>query len=209
MAPEEVSISRKVPCINVKSNPCNNIHSCVIPKLKPSSSHFKIQVGLKGRNHSTTVAAIVDCSATALFISEKFVKRHRIHTCFLNWEIPLYNIDGSKNRVGKISCFAHLWLQVGSPEEWHDFLIMDLGPEDVVLGLPWLRSTNPTIDWAEGTMKVDSEAGMNDTVKVEWVAANRVQCQWWWRSRVLEDPSATLSPWRKRCCSCQESLCVN
>jgi len=26
-----------------------------------------------------------------------------------------------------------------------------------VLGLPWLRSINPEIDWAEGTMKIELE----------------------------------------------------
>ncbi len=29
------------------------------------------------------------------------------------------------------------------PLGWREFLVTDLGPEDIVLGLPWLRSVNP------------------------------------------------------------------
>ena len=78
-------------------------------------------------------------------------------------------------------------------KEWQEFLVMELGPEDVVLGLPWLRSTNPAIDWAKGTMKVEN-ALTNPNVRlhkgrnVEQVAANRAQRHRWWRAEVLEDP---------------------
>ena len=40
---------------------------------------------------------MVDCSATALFISKQFVKENRIHTYPLPHKFPLYNIDGSQN----------------------------------------------------------------------------------------------------------------
>ena len=118
---------------------------------------------------------MVDCGATALFINEAFVKKNRIRTYPLNREIPLYNIDGSKNRAGKITRFVRLRLLIGDLERWREFLITDLGPEDVVLGLPWLRSVNPEIDWAEGTMTVDSEGIKGTGIQVEQVTANRVQ----------------------------------
>jgi hypothetical protein len=75
----------------------------------------------------------------------------------LSQEIPLYNIDSSRNRAGKISHFVWLWLMIGSFNEEQEFLITELGLEAVVLGLPWLRSVNPNIDWANGTMKIDSK----------------------------------------------------
>ena len=70
-------------------------------------------------------------------------------------KIPLYNIDSLRNKAGSISHFFCLRLQVGEVEEWQEFLVTELGLKDVVLGLPWLRSMNPAIDWAEGTMKVE------------------------------------------------------
>ena len=45
---------------------------------------------------------------------------------------------------------------MGEVEEGQEFLVMELGLEDMVLGLPWLRSSNPKIDWAEGMMEVET-----------------------------------------------------
>jgi hypothetical protein len=65
--------------------------------------------------------------------------------------------------------------------------VTDLGPEDVVLGLLWLRSVNLEIDWAEGTLNMERNPG-----RIEQVAANRAQCWHWWRASILEDPSEGL-----------------
>jgi hypothetical protein len=63
---------------------------------------------------------------------------------------------------------ARLWLRLGEVREWQDFLVTDLGPEELVLGLPWLQKVNPEIDWSSGTLniRVDSER------KMEQIAAN-------------------------------------
>jgi len=101
---------------------------------------------------------MVDCGATALFISERFVKEKYICMHSLVCEIPLYNINGSKNCAGRITHFAQLWLQVRESIEWCKLLVTELGPKYVVLGLPWLRSVNPEIDWTKGMMKIDPKA---------------------------------------------------
>ena len=170
--PENVCAPEDGLKLSANSNPCNNISSSVVPELTPSSSHFKIQITLKGQNCSASVVAMVDYGATALFISKRFIKDNKIRTHPLLRETPLYNIDGSKNHAGSIAHSTHLRLQVGDMTRWHQFLITELGPEDVVLGLPWLRTVNPKINWANGKMKVDAcEKG---NLRVEMVAANRV-----------------------------------
>ena len=84
-------------------NSCTNVSSSVILELTPSDSHFKIQVILEGQNQSAPVAATVNCSATALFISERFVRENWVHTCPLTQKIWLCNIDGSENCAGNVS----------------------------------------------------------------------------------------------------------
>jgi hypothetical protein len=137
---------------------------------------------------------MVDCGATALFISQRFVKENKIHTHLIQREIPLYNIDGSRNRAGGITRSTRLRLKVGDTEEWRVFLVTDLGPEDVVLGLLWLRSVNPDIDWVQGKMNLDSTTqGSNaKEARVEQVAANRVQRRKWCKTKVLDDCSERL-----------------
>jgi hypothetical protein len=192
MSPKDVCASENGLTSIANSNLYDNINSCVIPELTPSSSHFKVQILLKGRNRSASLAAMVDCGATALFISKRFVRDNKIRTYLLPRAIPLYNIDGSKNCAGGITHSTHLRLRVGDTEECRQFLVTELGPEDVVLGLPWLRSANPKIDWAEGKMRVNSTTEGKGHPRVEPIAANRVQRRRWWKTKVLDDPSERL-----------------
>ena len=169
-------------------NSCIDDKRNVVPELNPSDSHFKIRVVLEGQNRSALVAAMVDCGATALFISERFVKTNKVHTRPLPWKVRLCNINGSENRVGSISRITCLRLQVGDERDWEEFLVMDLGLEDVVLGLPWLRKVNPKIDWAEGTLKLMQRPRSGSTP----ILMMEAQCWCWHKLNVLKDPSEQL-----------------
>lgn len=95
---------------------------------------------------------MVDSGATALFIDHSFVTLHRINTFPLRQSIRLLNIDGSDNSAGQLTHFARLRMRVDGFDQWTDFLVTNLGGDSVVLGLPWLRRFNPTIDWSRGTL---------------------------------------------------------
>jgi hypothetical protein len=79
---------------------------------------------------------MIDSGATALFVSKRFVQHHQIICSPLPNTIALHNIDGSKNKAGSLTHFARLTLTIGSWNEPTDFLVTDLGPEDIILGLP-------------------------------------------------------------------------
>ena len=137
----------------------DSISSCTvnIPVVKPVGSHLRIDVILKGTSRSTRAAAMIDSGATGLFLSKRFVKKHRVTTHPLTRAIPLLNIDGSDNTNGAVTHFARLNLKAGDYSEELDFLVTDIGPEEVILGLPWLKRVNPKIDFKEGSMNLDSE----------------------------------------------------
>ena len=56
--------------------------------------------------------AMIDSSATALFIHKDFCKCKNILTVPLKKEIALYNIDGTRNTTGSITHVAKLKLTV-------------------------------------------------------------------------------------------------
>ena len=87
-----------------------------------------------------------------LFLDEKFVWKHKIPTFLMKKPLLIYNIDGTENWAGKIDRCASLQLTVDQMSEWMDFLVTDLGGEDIILGLPWLRAANPNIDWEKGLL---------------------------------------------------------
>jgi len=66
----------------------------------------------------------------------------------------------------------------GEPED-QEFLITDIGPEDIILGLLWLRHHNPNIDWKKGTLEFDEtppmeQLKMNQKERREWVQAGLI-----------------------------------
>lgn len=60
---------------------------------------------------------MIDSGATALFVSERFVKRNDITTKPLPHEITVHNIDGTPNKAGSITHYTRLQMKVGSYEE--------------------------------------------------------------------------------------------
>jgi predicted aspartyl protease len=37
-------------------------------------------------------------------------------------------------------------------EQWQEFLVANLGPKDMILGLSWLHKINLQVDWTKGTI---------------------------------------------------------
>ena len=132
------------------------LNSVIIPETKSSKSHFHISCYLRGRHRTVQVAAMVDSGATSLFIDQKFAKHHKMLQEQLEYPITLYNIDGLQNEAGSITHKVRLLLKVSSDEEKFDFYVTSLGPEKVILGLPWLRHRNPQINWQQGTMRLNA-----------------------------------------------------
>lgn len=69
----------------------------------------------------------------------------------------MFNIDGTPNQAGSINDFACLAMTVDGHKHWVDVLITNLGGEDLILGLPWLRRLNPAIDWSTGCLLLRSK----------------------------------------------------
>jgi hypothetical protein len=87
---------------------------------------------------------MLDSDAMAVFINERFVTQHNILCCLLTRPISLHNIDGSINKAGSLTYFAYLTMNIGFKyTKKLDFLFTDLGPKDIILGLPWLCQINP------------------------------------------------------------------
>ena len=133
---------------------------------------------------------MVDLGATVLFLDKKYADRHKMWQIPLENPITLYNIDGSLNEAGSITHKVKLSLRIGQEEETFDFFVTSLGPEKVILGLPWLRHRNPSIDWQAGTMCLNSNSGdaapKELEIEVTRIMANRMEHRRLLAERVLD-----------------------
>ena len=135
---------------------------------------------------------MIDSGATALFISQRFVKQNNILLYPLDRGIALHNIDGSKNKAGSITHVAKLELIIGNHREKTEFLVTDLGPEDLILGLPWLKRVNPQIEWDTGTMEIPSGSEPSNAPSISPMTGNRAQRREWLKAGVLEHSTDQL-----------------
>ena len=99
--------------------------------------------------------AKVDCGADVSCIDWGFVRKNKITTGRLAHPISLRNADGSINARGKILFIASLFFKIRGITQKVCFYVMNCGSENVILGLPWLKEANPSIDWKKETLSLD------------------------------------------------------
>ena len=93
----------------------------------------------------SSVESLVDCGATSDFMSMQTAKRA---------QLPLYKLrnPGHVLTAGgvqvEVRYYTRAYVRVGELVFRHHFKVLEILP-DVVLGLPWLRSYNRTVNWKE------------------------------------------------------------
>ena len=130
------------------------LSSLFVYEVNHDSQHFHIPVRLIGKQRHKDIVAMVDSGATTKFLHRQFVLENQVTTRKLARPIPLYNIDGTENRDGTISEVAVLDMAIGDHREKVVFVVTDIGEEDVIIGLDWLREHNPEIDWERGSLRL-------------------------------------------------------
>ena len=89
---------------------------------------------------------MLDSGATGLFVNRKYAAKRNLQMFPLYDQLPLYNINGTPNKAGTITHFYQARLVTEDYDQEWDFLVTDLGSEDLILGLLWLQAVNPKVD---------------------------------------------------------------
>jgi hypothetical protein len=95
----------------------------------------------------------VDNGCTITCIHPKIVQKFGLKTSKLPFSIPVVNADGTDNKQGE-SCFvAKVHMVVNNHKELIEALVLDIGANQMLLGLDWLSVHNPEIDWSKGIIQ--------------------------------------------------------
>ena len=112
-----------------------------------------VPVKLTGQHRSATIDALLDCGASTIFLNRAFVERHQVTTTPLPKPVPLRNADDTANAIGMVTHEAELTLTIGDHSERIRAAIADIGRDDLIIGIDWLRHHNPSIDWQLGNLE--------------------------------------------------------
>ena len=103
--------------------------------------------------------ALLDTGATNNFISSKVLKRMKISPkrSSMNQEIRVRLANGAIVQVPLLTVKLHL--DYGPYASTDEYVVLDLDDQmDVVLGMPWLETNEPTIDWKKKSIVKEKSA---------------------------------------------------
>lgn len=109
--------------------------------------HIHISIFTQEGAQIVNTFVLMDCSTIGSFINRDLVQKKKIPMIHLLKPLQAQNIDRSANSGGIIQHKVLTFVQIRDAEERRDFLIINCGKENMILGLPWLCEANPTINW--------------------------------------------------------------
>lgn len=109
------------------------------------------------RHKYVETKALLDCGASEVFIDKEFVRKRNIPTIKLKKPKNVYNADGSRNKEGKITHVVKTEIKIGENSQPEILWVTELGDEDFILGLTWLKRHNPKINWETGKMTIKDQ----------------------------------------------------
>ena len=116
--------------------------------------HLPIKISSeKQREIEIVDEGFLDCGATGKFIDQNYARSKGLVTEKLDEPIKVYNVDGTPNKRGTIRRYVDLNIEIHGKTCKERLLVTGLGRQKIILGFPWLRKTNPIIDWQKGTLE--------------------------------------------------------
>lgn len=137
----------------------------VIHARSPRSpfSAFEIPVTLQVHTPATTLSPIIidtramlDSGASCCFVHPRFVKEHNLPTIQKKRSVRLRTIDNSDIKSGLITHEVPLRVVIDNHSETLVFSVTDIGDDNLILGINWLRHHNPLVDWSHSTISFNS-----------------------------------------------------
>jgi len=116
--------------------------------------------------------ALVDSGSSDSFIDPNFIACHNLSARSIE-PLPLSLIDGTVSNFVKEIVTIPIKLICGLSFELDLFVMPLAGEHPIVLGYSWLKTTNPSINWAKNTLELlqDQETKQNVTPPIALIEA--------------------------------------
>jgi len=93
-----------------------------------------------------TIKALLDSSATGIFMDKRMAARHRFKLQKLKRPITIRNVDGTNNSGGAITHQVEVNIYYKGHIERMRIDVCDLEKTEIILGMLWLAVYNPEIN---------------------------------------------------------------
>lgn len=120
--------------------------STVLPN-EPISDSICYPVQIRTKDKTVATTGLLDCGASELFISHHMIRKHDIPLIPLKKPKKVFNADGTENKKGKVTHVIRATIIMDQHEKDETIWVTDIGEEEFIIGLTWLRQWNLNIDW--------------------------------------------------------------
>ena len=125
-----------------------------------------IPIRLSNGTQIIETTTLVDCGATGNFIGIGLLCLLELPLEKLPKPIIANNVDGTANAKGTIQWKAHTDILFKERTEKLKLMVLSLECRQIILGMPWLKKWNPTIDWKRNTMMLPKNPLATETASV-------------------------------------------
>src|ERR1700712_1723269 len=125
--------------------------------LEHDNDHIMVKIQLHGKKETVTINAMIDSGATEDLIDEGICNKHVIKMIKAKYPREIYLTDGKSIAMGPVTHMTKVLIDISSHRELATFQVANLQNHEVILGMPWLRKHNPTIDWNDRKITFNSE----------------------------------------------------
>jgi len=125
--------------------------------LDNDKDYIMVKIQLHGEKESVTINAMIDSGATEDFIDREVCNKHGIKMIKAKNPREIYVADGKPSAMGPVTHMTKVPMDISSHRELVTFQVANLQNHGVILGMPWLREHNPTIDWNDKRITFNGE----------------------------------------------------
>ena len=134
---------------------------------KPNAKSLRIPITIHVGEKTVIINALIDSGAEGIFINSSLIKNHQLPTQKYKKPILARNVDGTLNKEAQITEYVLARTQMAAETKEYKIAATNLGEEDAILGIPWLKTANPIINWNKGTITINSlHTSKTDTLNI-------------------------------------------
>ena len=93
------------------------------------------------------MTALINSGATGTFIDLGLLSLANFPLKKMSQPVRAFNVDGSLNKQGTIMWKASTRMLLFQEPKNIELMVVGLGRRQIILGMPWLKTWNPCIDW--------------------------------------------------------------
>ena len=114
------------------NSPILDIFSVTVATIQSNSISLPITIET-GENKTVETLGLIDSRAGGQFIDQKYVDKMKLKTSLLEKPLLARNVDGMKNKQGRITSFVELKLNINGKSIETRLLVTGLGKQRIIL----------------------------------------------------------------------------